>query len=113
MSKDLETVSMFDIDQSDTIDKKLALSKSFSSKQLKAISWYADDNDLKLQLCNPPMQMNFIEKETGMDLTVTLQTILDEYKEWNDNDKKQRAQARKLEKDQKQLAEKGLLRDDR
>jgi len=98
-AKVMDNTTLFEMSDN-VLSKSIADSKSgLTAKQLKAVNWYAGTNDLRLQLCNPPMQMNFVEKSTSEPLTVTLQLILDEYKEWNDNDKKARAKARRLEKE--------------
>lgn len=102
-----EMLPMFELEGA-TIDKSVAESKDgLSAKQLKALNWFIKSNDMRLQLCNPPMQMNFIEKPTGIPVTVSLQFILDEYNEWNEADKKARARERRLEKEFQKRVELG------
>lgn len=104
-----DLLTIFDLSDNQ-VSKKIAQPKEgFTAKQLKAISWYQSTNDLRIQLCNPPMQMNFTEKSTGEPLTVTLETILDEWHEWNENDKKERARQRREEKAFQEKVKKGLV----
>ena len=94
-----ETSLMFDLGEP-AFDKKLKLGKDgLTSTQLKAIKWYAESHRYQLKLSNPPSQMHFVTKYSKSEVTVTLDTILDEYNEWNKEDQKRRADERKRAKE--------------
>jgi hypothetical protein len=94
-----EQVKMFAEAGDEVIDKKLAEGKSgLTAKQQKAIKWYIETHRYGLRLSNPPMQMHFSDA-SGRDVTVTLETILNEYHEWNEEDKRRRSAERKKEKE--------------
>jgi hypothetical protein len=106
----IEQTKMFDDAGAETIDKKLADGKGgMTSKQLKAVSWYSDSHGYRLRLSNPPMQMHFIDKRGGAEITVTLSTIISEYDAWNSEDKKSRAAERKRAKELEKEAAKRVL----
>jgi hypothetical protein len=69
---------------------------SLSAKDYKAISWYAESNQLKVQLSAPPL-MYFTRRDTGEEIRVDLQEILLLYHEWNEEDKKARAKQKRIE----------------
>ena len=90
-----ETIPMFEVPES-SVSKQSALGKEgFKALQLKAISWYAKEYGLKPSLSNPLIQMHFISKQTREDVTVHLDTVINEYKAWNREDIKSRAAERK------------------
>jgi len=68
------------------------------SSDLKAISWYCEENNLIPQLSIPPTQMHFIKRDTRQFVSIHLDMITLQYNEWNKEEKKRRAAARKLAK---------------
>lgn len=68
---------------------------SLSAKDLKAISWYITEKKLKPMLSVPPM-MYFKDAEGTELAPIDLSGIVLEWSSWNDEDKKQRAQERKI-----------------
>lgn len=69
-----------------------------SAHTLEAINWYVKEHGLRAEISNPPAQMNFTRKIDGEQITVLLDTIIDEYKAWNKEDQKRRANERRLKK---------------
>lgn len=65
-----------------------------SAKDQKAISWYIKDRKCRPMLSAPP-QMHFRDKEGG-EVVVGLDTIIDEYNAWNEQDKKERAREKRV-----------------
>lgn len=66
-----------------------------NAREMKAITWYIKDRNLKPQLSAPP-QMHF-KNESGDTVTVDLAAIVLEYNAWNDQDKKERAREKRVE----------------
>lgn len=105
-----DQVKMFDDAGAETIDKKLADGNTgMTSKQLKAIRWYSESHSYRLRLSNPPMQMHFVDKQSEQEITVTLENILAEYSEWNEQDKKARAAERKRAREIEKEASKRIV----
>lgn len=65
---------------------------ALSSKEMKAIAWYAKDHRLRPQLSAYPLIRfkDFMDNTVEEDVTV----IAKEYEAWNEEDKKARARQR-------------------
>lgn len=66
-----------------------------SSKDLKAINWYAQQYQLKPQLSTPPT-MYFTKRDSGETLKIDLAGIVLEYSAANEEDKKTRAREKRI-----------------
>lgn len=67
---------------------------SLSAKDLKAINWFTQEHKLRVQLSTPPTM--YFRNQEGEMVTHDLSGITLEYKTWNEEDKKQRSQDRKI-----------------
>lgn len=65
-----------------------------SAKQLKAINWYRQENGLKPQLSTPPTM--YFKDADGNEVTADLTSIMQEYGQWNEEDKKVRAREKRV-----------------
>ena len=74
-------------------------------KHLKAIGWYSKEHNYSLGLSVPPTQIFFRDKATAESVVVHLDTIMNEYNAWNEEDKKARAKERKRQKEQEKKQE--------
>lgn len=69
----------------------------------KAIDWYCQEHNYRPELSAVPT-MRFTDKATGKKVERDLEGILLAYGQWKEEDKKQRATARRREREfQKQL----------
>lgn len=68
------------------------------SSDLKAISWYCEENNLIPQLSIPPSEMHFVNREFRDRISVHLDMTLLQFKEWDKEEKKRRAIAKRLQK---------------
>lgn len=68
---------------------------ALNAAELKAVSWYMRDNQLRPMPSTPP-KMYFKDKN-GNEVTQELTTIVSEYKAWNEQDKKERAREKRIE----------------
>ena len=75
-------------------EKEIEGMSSFTSKQMKAIKWYMDENPgLRLQLSTPP-NIYFKDKRNRI-VSFNITALTQQYDSWNEEDKKERARQRK------------------
>ena len=67
-----------------------------TANQLKALNWYKDENNLKVQLSSPPNM--YFKNDKNKVVSVQIGTIMSLYNAWNEEDKKARARERALER---------------
>lgn len=79
------------------------LGMSLSAAELKALGWYATTNNFRPELSAVPL-MRFTDKNTGEKVSRDLGTIIAEYQEWNEEDKKRRAAERRRERERQKRA---------
>lgn len=65
--------------------------------ELKAIDWYASNNNCRLSMGTRPT-VNFIDKATGEEIKETLADLVDQYRSWKKEDAKERARQRRADK---------------
>ena len=67
---------------------------SFTSNALKAINWYANNYDLKVELSTVPSVV-FGNKTTGATHSILLSDVVEEYRKWRKEETKRKARERK------------------
>lgn len=86
-----EQEKMFEVD---SIPKK---STKFTNNAMKAINWYAQNYNLKVELSTPP-NVRFTSKELGETHSILLGDVIDEYRAFRKDELKTQARERALAK---------------
>lgn len=69
-----------------------------NAQQAKALQWYSEEHNLKLEISVMAQTIRFTDKADGSEVSKPLSSIIDQYNTWKKEDQKARARARAAEK---------------